>query len=229
MKRPDANNPRSIRYRMRRKRFRWVEMLLDDVLATTKTATILDIGGRRDYWKLLDSRFHGRVCITILNMAEEVDREDLADDFGLEIETVVGDGTHMPQYADRAFDLTHSNSVIEHVGLYRSMAAFARETRRVGRAYYLQTPNFWFPLEPHYGLPFVHWLPEPTRLYLHSSVNLGFAKKTTFENAMDRVDATRIVSRRLLQHFFPDGTHASERFALMTKSLIVWRKIGTQT
>ena len=222
MQRPDANDPTSIRYKMRRKRFVWVEKLLDQILAHKDHATILDIGGRRDYWKLLDTKYHDRITITILNTQEDVGK-DSAEDIGIKIDTVVGDGTHMPAYADGSFDLTHSNSVIEHVGLHRDMAGFARETMRVGRAYYLQTPNFWFPLEPHYGVPFFHWLPEPTRLWCHNTFNVGFAQKCTLDEAQMRVDHTRIISRRLLRHLLPDGVHESEKVMGLTKSLIAYR------
>lgn len=226
LKRPDASNPKSIRHRMRKARFKWVESLLDDILSRKDVATILDVGGRRDYWELLDPVYRSRIHLTILNTEEDVAREDQDKDIGIAIKTVVGDGTNMPEYADGAFDLVHSNSVIEHVGLYRNMAAFAHETRRVGQAYFHQTPNFWFPLEPHYGLPFIHWLPEPTRLFLHSTINCGYAKRASWQGAMTRVDHTRIVSRRLLTNLFPDGTHDTERFALLAKSLIVYRRVS---
>ena len=221
MQRPDANNPNSVRYRMRRKRFQWIERLLDQILAEKDVATILDIGGRRDYWKLLDAAYKDRIHITILNTEEDVGKES-AEDIGIKMDTIVGDGTNMPEFADGSFDMAHSNSVIEHVGLYRDMVGLARETERVGRAYYLQTPNFWFPLEPHYGVPFFHWLPEPTRIWCQANMNVGFAKKCDFDEALSRVDHTRIVSRRLLRHVLPDGVQESERFLGLTKSLIVY-------
>ncbi len=61
-------------------------------------------------------------------------------------------------FADGAFDLAYCNSVIEHVPPERR-AAFARELRRVARGWYVQTPAWSFPIEPHALLPAAHWLP----------------------------------------------------------------------
>jgi SAM-dependent methyltransferase len=65
-------------------------------------------------------------------------------------------------FADDEFDLVYCSSVIEHVAPARRRA-FATELRRVGRGYYVQTPAFSFPIEPHSLLPFAHWLPVPAR------------------------------------------------------------------
>jgi SAM-dependent methyltransferase len=65
-------------------------------------------------------------------------------------------------FADGEFDLVYCSSVIEHVPRERR-AAFAAEVRRVGRGWYVQTPAWSFPLEPHALLPFAHWLPPALR------------------------------------------------------------------
>ena len=49
--------------------------------------------------------------------------------------------------------------MIEHVGNHGAQQRFAEEIRRVGRNYYVQTPNRWFPVEPHFVTPFIHYLP----------------------------------------------------------------------
>jgi SAM-dependent methyltransferase len=67
----------------------------------------------------------------------------------------------LPFAADE-FDLAYCSSVIEHVAPARR-AAFAAEVRRVGRGWYVQSPAFSFPLEPHSLLPGAHWLPSPLR------------------------------------------------------------------
>jgi SAM-dependent methyltransferase len=65
-------------------------------------------------------------------------------------------------FADGEFELVYCSSVIEHVPPARR-AAFAAELRRVGRRWFVQTPAFSFPLEPHSLLPFAHWLPVRLR------------------------------------------------------------------
>lgn len=65
-------------------------------------------------------------------------------------------------FADGAFDLVHCSSVIEHVPPARR-PAFAAEVRRVGRGWFVQTPAWSFPLEPHALLPGAHWLPPRLR------------------------------------------------------------------
>jgi SAM-dependent methyltransferase len=65
-------------------------------------------------------------------------------------------------FADGEFDLVYCSSVIEHVDPARR-EAFAAELRRVGRGWFVQTPAYSFPLEPHALLPFAHWLPVAMR------------------------------------------------------------------
>jgi SAM-dependent methyltransferase len=65
-------------------------------------------------------------------------------------------------FEDGEFDLAYSSSVIEHVAPERR-AAFAREVRRVARGFFVQTPAWSFPIEPHALLPAAHWLPPRVR------------------------------------------------------------------
>ncbi|MEY2536025.1 MAG: hypothetical protein QOF29_3935, partial [bacterium] len=65
-------------------------------------------------------------------------------------------------FADGEFDLAYCSSVVEHIAP-QDRAAFAAELRRVARGWYVQTPAFSFPVEPHALLPFAHWLPVAVR------------------------------------------------------------------
>jgi SAM-dependent methyltransferase len=75
---------------------------------------------------------------------------------------VQADATERLPFADGAFDLAYASSVVEHVAPERR-AAFAAEVRRVARGWFVQTPAWTFPIEPHALLPFAHWLPSPLR------------------------------------------------------------------
>ncbi|MFI5009864.1 MAG: class I SAM-dependent methyltransferase [Solirubrobacterales bacterium] len=75
---------------------------------------------------------------------------------------VRADASERLPFADNEFDLVYCSSVIEHVPPPRR-AAFAKEIRRVGRGWYVQTPAWSFPIEPHALLPAAHWLPVGLR------------------------------------------------------------------
>jgi SAM-dependent methyltransferase len=75
---------------------------------------------------------------------------------------VRADATQGLPFANDEFDLVYCSSVIEHVAP-ALRDAFARELRRVGRGWFVQTPAFSFPLEPHALLPAAHWLPVALR------------------------------------------------------------------
>ena len=75
---------------------------------------------------------------------------------------VQADATERLPFEDGAFDLAYTSSVVEHVAPARR-AAFAAEIRRVARGWFVQTPAWSFPIEPHALLPFAHWLPVGLR------------------------------------------------------------------
>ena len=122
---------------------------------------ILDMGGSYKYWERFGLDFLDKfnVFITCVNHIEdELQLSELKTD---RIKFTVGDATNLSAFADNTFDVVHSNSVIEHVGRWKQMRAFAKEVQRLAPAYYVQTPYFWFPIDPHYyRVPFYHWMPE---------------------------------------------------------------------
>ena len=89
---------------------------------------------------------------------------------------VQGDACALP-FPDDAFDVVHSNAVIEHVGGRDRQEAFVREALRVGRRVFLTTPNRWFPIEVHTRLPLVHWLPEPVAGRVYDLARMPWAKE----------------------------------------------------
>jgi SAM-dependent methyltransferase len=75
---------------------------------------------------------------------------------------VQADATGRLPFEDGAFDLAYASSVIEHIEP-AARPAFALEIRRVARGWFVQTPAWSFPIEPHALLPAAHWLPAAIR------------------------------------------------------------------
>jgi ubiquinone/menaquinone biosynthesis C-methylase UbiE len=72
-------------------------------------------------------------------------------------------GTALP-FADAAFDIVISSLVIEHVGggdrdAQREHLAQIHRVLAPGGLAYLAFPNRWGPVEPHFGVPALSWLP----------------------------------------------------------------------
>ena len=88
------------------------------------------------------------------------------------VKFVRGDARRMP-FEDDTFDFVFSSAVIEHVGSRACQLAFLKECVRVARKHiFITTPNRWYPLEMHSGLPILHWLP-PT-LFRRILYAIGF-------------------------------------------------------
>ena len=166
-------------------------------------------------WNLICDEFGVRPKkVVLLNSANEVFVQEEGFEF------TVGDGRALP-FEAKSFDLVFSNSVIEHVGSYDDMAAFAREIMRVGENIYVQTPNRWFPVEPHIVALFIHWLPR--NLY-HRLVFLSlvwWVLKNNREMFYRYLEGTDLLSKRQMRSLFPMKNFFAEKFFGLNKSFIV--------
>lgn len=203
----------------RRKRFDHILKLIDEIIAKKGQCRILDVGGEDRYWQGVSDLLQERnVSIDLLNLHAEEVSDPMFRSF-------VGSGCDMSQFDDMSYDLVHSNSVIEHVGGWQNMKAFAKEVRRLAPRYFVQAPYFWFPIEPHHRALFVHWIPESWRCKLLYKLKLGFpyAPKNYDEAMMDVQDA-HLPDGAQMKFLFPDATHVPERFlGVFVKSLMAIR------
>uniref|UniRef100_UPI002FDB6F3F methyltransferase domain-containing protein n=1 Tax=Brevundimonas sp. TaxID=1871086 RepID=UPI002FDB6F3F len=118
----DNSDPNSLVSRFRRARGRRVVALIEAIHAEKGAVRIIDLGGEANYWRLfdLDLLKSRNVHITLINPGGTGDVWDTAL-----FDEIDADACSLPQYADHSFDLVHSNSVIEHVGDWPRMEAFA--------------------------------------------------------------------------------------------------------
>ena len=170
--------------------------------------TILDVGAGSG--GALE-RFNSTNRIVALDLAPRTDAWLEAPN----VEVQVGDATRMP-YRDGQFAVAFSNSVIEHVPR-ELWPAFAAEVRRVSERYFVQTPNRWFPIEPHYQVPLFQFLPRRVQMALNRRFALGWQPRGEWEEI-------RLLSARDLRRLFPDAEIHRERFLGLTKSLMAVRR-----
>jgi len=176
---------------------------------------LLDVGGTPYFWSSTDCPSD----ITCINL--EVPHSVIPP--VPNVTCVEGDALHLP-YPDGAFDIAFSNSVIEHVGDKADQQRFADEIRRVGRRYWVQTPNRWFPVEPHMVALFLHYLPRRWQQHLMRWASLrGWIEKPS-QDEVDRFLADiRLLTKHELRQLFPDAVIHTERFLLLPKSYVAVR------
>lgn len=104
-------------------------------------------------------------------------------------------GLELP-FKDQSFDYVHSSAVIEHVGSFKNQSRFIQECARVARkGLCITTPNRWFPVEFHTGLPLIHWLPKQTGRWLFSCLGQKFYSEEANLNLISKSELTAIIHR----------------------------------
>lgn len=180
----------------------------------THGAPVLDVGGTTCWW---EEDFPKDINVTIVN----TDGRHQAEVESLGFKFSKADGRKLP-FGDKEFYLTFSNSVIEHVGTLADQERFATEAARCGQKLYLQTPNKWFPIEPHLIALFIHWLPFKIarRLIRYFSI-WGLVAKPSQATIDEFLLTTRLLTKKELARIFPHAHVIEEKFFGLTKSYIL--------
>ena len=200
-------------YYVFQKRFRPKRMKYFYEVMEIKTHTkVLDVGGTLLNWTFVNFV----PDLTILNL------DPPSEKLSQGVKWVVGDARCM-EFEDKSFDVVFSNSVLEHVGDYEDQKRFAEEVRRVGRRYFVQTPNYYFPIEPHLLTPFIHWLP---RKYGKLVLPVCLRNIITFDIDETRqiFNEVRLLKPREMKELFPDSEIFYERVMGWPKSIIAIKR-----
>lgn len=216
--------PDSLGSRLRARRSKPLVEMIEDVYRRKGSCTIIDIGGTRPYWNILPSEFllSRKVHVYLLNI-ESNNLVDQPENGGFTV--IQGDACSELAYADNHFDICHSNSVIEHVGDWQRMVSFAQNVRRLAPRHFVQTPNYWFPVEPHAVAPFFQFLPFPIRVFLVQRFALGnWPKAKGTDEAVRLVQSARLLNRAMMKSLFPGSELEIERLLWLPKSLIAIRR-----
>jgi SAM-dependent methyltransferase len=193
--------------------------LFHRLMQPTPAMRILDLGAQIDpdgaYGGQFIDRYPWKEAVSALNiMSEHVQRirERYPD-----IDAQVGDARALP-WPDKFFDIVWCNAVIEHVGGREDQRQMAREILRVGKRWFVTTPNRWYPFEFHLRLPLVTWLPwhgyrRCARILCYNHIRGKYMWGLEPE-------PLRLLSAREMARFFPGGRILKQRVTFMAETLI---------
>lgn len=209
----DTGSSNSFANKTRQRNFK---LFTDLISRLSKPLRILDIGGTEQYWEKMNFIREKDVKIILLNLYKsEVNYPNF--------ESIARDAKDLRIFKDKEFDIVFSHSVIEHVGGFEDQSKMAQEIKRVGKRYFIQTPNYYFPMEPHFLFPMFHFLPIWLKISLISNFNLGwYTKISDKKKALETVNSIRLLCEKEIQTLFPGATIYREKFFGLTKSFIVY-------
>jgi SAM-dependent methyltransferase len=185
----------------------------------TRLTRILDVGaeinpdGDRGL-QLIDS-YPWKRNITALNLSE-AHVGQIKKKYP-EVNAITGDACRLP-WPDKHFDVVYSNAVIEHVGDLARQQQMATEIMRVGKRWFVSTPNRWYPFEFHLRLPFVTWLGGD--IYLHAARLVRYNHARRRYDFINRKAEFRLLSLRDMKTCFPGSRIVKQRITFMAETLI---------
>lgn len=184
-----------------------------------KSLKICDLGGSRHFWDNLGLDLPKK-NVTIYNISAN---ETGAIKGGKgEIKINIYDGYNVP-VRDKYYDLLICNSVLEHVSATKRKI-LAREMMRISKKMLCQTPAYVFPVEPHFIMPFIHWLPKEIAYYLVFISPWKILSRPTTNTIREYFFGTNLLKESELRELFPEASIEYEYFCGLKKSYLLIMK-----
>ncbi len=205
----NVNDTNSLSNKFRRKRFYLFNQLIEKHKSPVK---IIDLGGTQEFWENM-GLVSNNIDVTILNIDNITVRYP-------NFKFIQMDVRNLNVFKDKEFDIVFSNSLIEHIGNFVEKKQIAEEILRIGKSFFIQTPNYYFPLEPHFLVPFFQFFPLKIKVFLLRHFNLGWYSKLDKKEAEKIVKETNLLRYKNVKLLFPDAVIIKEKYLGFTKSFI---------
>lgn len=187
---------------------------------------VLDLGGEAHTWLTSTARPRQVVLLNIPWQAKAQQERLDADGHAGWMQAVAGDVCDPPDELRHGhFDLIYSNSVIEHLGGHQRREAFAWFVHTLGDHHWVQTPNRYFPVEPHWLFPAFQFLPPRVRarMTVHWPIGGYTKRRGPLHDRLRDVLDVELLSSTHMRFYFPTSRILRERTMGLTKSLIAVR------
>jgi hypothetical protein len=188
------------------------------IVPIVRPLSILDVGGEVEFWR---GRVPARTVVTVLNT--------FAQEPAKQISVMIGDGCNLSSFSAKSYDIVFSNSTLAFVGSWDHQRALANEIRRIGRRYFVQTPNQEFWLDWRTLVPFFHWLPPTIQARIHTLTRVGrYRRVPKLVDAYYLATRVQDVTAKEMRILFPEATLVRERLFGLTKSFVAHYGFLTQ-
>ena len=193
--------------------------LFNKLMNPTKEMRILDVGAEISPNSECNIQFIDcypwKNNVSAINLSSE--HISLIKQYYPEVDVRVGDACNLP-WEDKHFDIVYSNAVIEHLGNFERQKKMATEIMRIGKSWFVTTPNRWYPFEFHMRLPFVTWLPRNGYIRFGQVISYNHVKRKYMTGI--RRDSLRLMTAKDLKHCFPTSRIIKQRVTFMAETLI---------
>jgi hypothetical protein len=186
------------------------------------TTRVLDVGGEVDpecdrVLQFIDG-YPWKDMLSVINLS--ADHVSEIKRCYPQVDARVADACNLP-WPDKHFDVIFSNAVIEHLYDFGRQRRMAQEIMRVGKAWFVTTPNRWYPFEFHLRLPLVTWLPFHGYRWVATLVGYDHVHRKYSFGIKPRQADLRLLSRPELRQCFPGSRIYSLRVTFWPETLVV--------
>lgn len=213
LKEADPTARGSVSGRARKRRMEFFRKFLNGI---GNNLSVADVGGTFYHWKD-ESDLLSKMNLTLINV------EDEAGQLPENVKHLKADARDLGMIADKQFDIAYSNSMIEHFSNFEDQKLAAAGIRRIAKHFFVQTPNYRFPVEPHFLFPFFQNLPLSLKKELVMRFSLGwFVRQSDERSAEELVSSVRLLKFNEIRMLFPGAEIYTEKYMLLNKSFIAY-------
>jgi hypothetical protein len=199
----NPDNPASVSARLRGRRWDLFHASFPELTEMR----VLDLGGSPRFWRTAPAR---PASVTTVNLTP-------ADDDEPWLTHVVADACESLGLGQ--FDLVFSNSLIEHVGGHYRRQQLADVVISSAPWFWVQTPYRYFPVEPHFVVPAMQFMPLGLRTAIASRWHAGPQRRSALA-AEQMVQSIELIGIRQLRSYFPHSRIVVERVGGLPKSIV---------
>lgn len=193
----DVEDENSIATKVRQGNFK---LFKDLVLSFNRQVKILDIGGTQNYWEMMKYTDPNLIQVTLINID---DKKVTLPNF-----TAIKMNALDLNIFKFDCDIIFSHSLIEHIDHEK----FAYIVKNFNKPYFIQTPNKYFPIEPHFLFPMLQFFP----------IWLKYWFVRTYRKELEsEVETINLLSKKELKKLFPNTQIYGGKILGIAQSFVV--------